>query len=42
MTGGSDFHGDARPGVALGRGRGSIEVGASTLDAIRARATRYA
>lgn len=42
VTGGSDFHGDARPDVVLGRGRGNIEVSASTLDAIRARATRYA
>lgn len=41
-TGGSDFHGDARPGVRLGRGRGSIEVDERTLEAIRARAARYA
>lgn len=41
-TGGSDFHGASRPGVALGRGRGTIEVGQRTLDEIRERAARYA
>lgn len=40
-TGGSDFHGDSRPGVAMGRGRGSIDVDERTLDAIRERAQRY-
>ena len=41
-TGGSDFHGAARPDVILGRGRGTIDVGQRTLDEIRARAERYA
>ncbi len=41
-TGGSDFHGAARPDVVLGRGRGTIDVGERTLDEIRARAERYA
>jgi predicted metal-dependent phosphoesterase TrpH len=41
VTGGSDFHGAARPDVALGRGRGTIEVDERTRDAILERARRY-
>lgn len=33
-TGGSDFHGSLKPGIELGRGRGSIAVGRDTYDAI--------
>ena len=37
-TGGSDFHGENKPDVALGRGRdGNVAVEASTLDALRRR-----
>lgn len=34
LTGGSDFHGTASPGVALGKGRGSDPVSIATLDAL--------
>jgi predicted metal-dependent phosphoesterase TrpH len=40
-TGGSDFHGDHKPEVQLGRGRGNVQVGPevfeAVVDAIRAR-----
>ncbi|MBW2413911.1 MAG: PHP domain-containing protein [Deltaproteobacteria bacterium] len=41
VTGGSDFHGHSRPDVAMGRGRGRIEVGRKTYDEIVERAARY-
>jgi predicted metal-dependent phosphoesterase TrpH len=34
LTGGSDFHGDASPGVSLGVGRGHDEVPLSVVDAL--------
>jgi len=34
-TGGSDFHGDNRPGVRLGRGRGGLRISYAVLDALR-------
>lgn len=37
VTGGSDFHGDERPEVALGRGRGDLALGRECYDAIRER-----
>ncbi len=37
VTGGSDFHGAAKPGVELGQGRGSLRVEASLLVALKAR-----
>ena len=37
LSGGSDFHGAAKPGVELGRGRGSLRVDASVLAALRER-----
>lgn len=36
VTGGSDFHGDATPGITIGRGRGHDEVPLSVLDALLA------
>ncbi len=36
MTGGSDFHGDAKPGVALGIGRGHMAIPRSVLDNLKA------
>jgi len=36
VTGGSDFHGDASPGVAIGVGRGHDAVPVSVLDALLA------
>ena len=33
-TGGSDFHGDHKPGVQLGRGRGNVQVGAQVFDPV--------
>ncbi|HLK19627.1 MAG TPA: PHP domain-containing protein [Bryobacteraceae bacterium] len=37
ITGGSDFHGDAKPGVSLGTGRnGNLSIPRSLLDALRA------
>lgn len=36
VTGGSDFHGDVKPGVALGRGvKGSLNIPRSVLDELR-------
>ncbi|KHK01593.1 PHP domain-containing protein [Desulfovibrio sp. TomC] len=40
VSGGSDFHGAAKPGVELGRGRGSLRVDIATLDILRARRAR--
>jgi hypothetical protein len=40
-TGGSDFHGDNKPGVELGSGRGgNVRVEGQVLDAILARRER--
>ncbi len=36
-TGGSDFHGDNKPGVRLGSGRGDLAIPYSLLDSMRAR-----
>jgi len=37
VTGGSDFHGDAKPDVALGRGRnGNLDIPKSVLEVLRA------
>ena len=33
-TGGSDFHGDKKPGLRVGRGRGDLAVPAEVLDAL--------
>lgn len=41
-SGGSDFHGAHKPGIALGTGDGSIEVTYETWDRLRARAKRPA
>jgi hypothetical protein len=36
VTGGSDFHGDAKPDIALGTGRnGNLDIPKSVLDALR-------
>ena len=40
VSGGSDFHGAAKPEVELGRGRGSLRVDIATLDILRARLVR--
>jgi len=37
VTGGTDFHGDIRPGVALGRGTGELHIPMSVFDALVAR-----
>ena len=42
VTGGSDFHGAAKPDVELGRGRGNLRVDISVLDVLRARLARRA
>ncbi len=42
VTGGSDFHGAAKPDVELGRGRGNLRVDISVLDVLRARRARRA
>ncbi len=42
VSGGSDFHGAARPDVELGRGRGTLRVDITVLDALRARLVRRA
>lgn len=34
LTGGSDFHGEATPGVSIGKGRGHDEVSASVVEAL--------
>ncbi|MBE5972472.1 MAG: PHP domain-containing protein [Lachnoclostridium sp.] len=35
LTGGSDFHGDAKPDIRLGVGRGGLKVSAAYLDTIK-------
>lgn len=35
LTGGSDYHGLAKPGVALGRGKGGLRVTKHVLDALK-------
>ncbi len=37
QTGGSDFHGDVKPDIRLGRGRGGLKVGSAVYRAICAR-----
>ena len=37
-SGGSDFHGDRKPDIALGRGRGNLAIPASFAEALEARA----
>ena len=37
LSGGSDYHGMAKPGVELGRGKGGLRVTAALLDALKAR-----
>ena len=39
-SGGSDFHGDRKPGIALGTGRGTLLVPMYFCDALRKRVTR--
>ena len=40
VSGGSDYHGAAKPGVELGRGRGSLRIDIAVLDVLRARRDR--
>lgn len=40
VSGGSDYHGLAKPGVELGRGRGSLRIDIAILDILRARRER--
>ena len=40
VSGGSDYHGAAKPEVVLGRGRGSLRVDIAVLDVLRARQAR--
>jgi hypothetical protein len=42
MTGGSDFHGDANPGVKLGKGFGGLSVADELLEPLKERAARMA
>jgi len=42
ISGGSDFHGAAKPEVELGRGRGNLRVDITILDLLRARLARRA
>ncbi|HWR53702.1 MAG TPA: PHP domain-containing protein [Bryobacteraceae bacterium] len=35
VTGGTDFHGDAKPGVSLGSGRGRLNIPRSVLDDLK-------
>lgn len=42
VTGGSDFHGAAKPDVELGRGRGNLRVDITVLDVLRARLAKQA
>ena len=37
VSGGSDFHGSAKPGVRLGVGKGSLRVPAAVLEGLKAR-----
>jgi hypothetical protein len=36
LSGGSDFHGDATPGVTIGRGRGRDAIDAAIVDTLLA------
>ena len=38
VSGGSDYHGTAKPGVSLGRGKGGLRVTVALLDALKVRA----
>jgi predicted metal-dependent phosphoesterase TrpH len=40
-SGGSDFHGDAKPDVRLGSGKGDVDVRYATWEAIRARCASW-
>ncbi len=40
LSGGSDYHGKAKPDVALGKGRGKLRVPYALLETLRARRTR--
>lgn len=40
VSGGSDFHGAAKPEIEVGRGRGNLRVDISVLDLLRARLSR--
>ena len=40
VSGGSDFHGDNRPGVSLGVGRGNLNVSDNVLEALYEYRTR--
>ncbi len=40
MTGGSDFHGDFKPDIALGKGRGSLHVPTKVVEKLRIAAGR--
>lgn len=40
VTGGSDYHGDAKPQIALGKGRGRLRVPYSCVEALKARLKR--
>ena len=40
LSGGSDYHGTAKPGVELGRGKGGLRVTQELLDALKARRTQ--
>lgn len=42
VTGGSDFHGAAKPDVDIGRGHGNLKVDISVLDSLRARLAKRA
>ncbi len=37
LSGGSDYHGTAKPGVMLGRGKGGLRMTVALLDALKAR-----
>ncbi|MEG6506197.1 PHP domain-containing protein [Nitratidesulfovibrio sp. 1201_IL3209] len=40
LTGGSDYHGAGKPGIALGRGRGGLRVTTAVLDDLKERRRR--
>lgn len=40
VTGGSDFHGDVKPGIQLGRGAGNLNIPLEVLERLRALAPR--
>ena len=42
VSGGSDFHGAAKPDIELGRGRGNLRIDISVLDLLRARRAKRA